>query len=74
MMLATHATPANLDAYAGARSAIIVGDEDAEFLANAYRDARHLMCDPKIREVGVFYDIEEARAWIEESEVSRVGT
>jgi hypothetical protein len=71
LMLATHATPADLNAYAGARSAIVVADEDTRFLAEAYRDARHLMCNPKIREVAVFLDMEEARAWINESVVTR---
>mgnify|MGYP005631042219 CR=1 FL=1 len=68
LMLATHATPANLDAYSGAKSAIVVQDEDQQFLALAYRDARHAMCNPSIREIGVFLDKEEARTWLEESE------
>ena len=70
LMLATHATPTNFDAYAGARSAIVVADDEQSFLAGAYRDARHSMCDPKMREVGVFEDAELAKAWINESLVT----
>lgn len=69
LMLVTHATPANPDAYRGARSAIVVGDEETEILAIMYRDARHSMCSPKIREVAVFHDIEEAQAWTADSVV-----
>ena len=71
LMLATHATPVDLDAYAGARSALVVADEDQQFLAESYKDARHSMCAPKVREVGVFYDTEMAKSWIAESPVAR---
>lgn len=70
LMLATHATPSNPDAYSGARSALVVGDEDTRILCEAYRDARHAMCHPSIREIGVFEDIEKAKAWIDESVVT----
>ena len=66
-MLATHATPVDLNAYTGARSAIVVADEEQHYLGEAYRDARHLMCSPKIREVGVFDSTEQAKAWLDES-------
>lgn len=69
LMLATHATPANPEAYRGARSAIVVGEDDEYFLASAYRDARHAMCSPTIREVGVFEEMEAARTWIDEATV-----
>ena len=69
LMLATHATPIDLDAYSGARSAIIVNSEDQQILAEAYRDARHVMCSPKVREIGVFLDPDEAKLWIEASTV-----
>lgn len=72
LMLATHATPGDLSAYSGARSAFVVGDEKQQHLVEAYRDARHAMCSPKIREVGVFYDMQEAKAWVDASVVSRV--
>jgi len=72
LMLATHATPADPDAYRGARSAMVVGNEDQRFLVELYRDARHSMCRPEIREVGVFEDIEEAKAWVDASVVKRV--
>ncbi|HKI73884.1 MAG TPA: hypothetical protein VJ998_04540 [Pseudomonadales bacterium] len=71
LMLATHATPANLDAYKGARSALVVGNEETEIMCEAYRDARHAMCHPSIREIGVFQDMEQARLWLEESAVIR---
>ena len=71
LMLATHATPSDLNAYAGARTAIVVGDEEQQITATAYRDARHAMCNPDIREVGVFFTIEDAKAWVESSEVVR---
>ena len=71
LMLATHATPVDLSAYAGARSALVVADEDQQFLAESYKDARHTMCAPSVREVGVFYDTEVAKSWIAESPVAR---
>lgn len=71
LMLATHATPGDLDAYRGARSAIVVGDEEQAWLAEAYREARHAMCDPAIREVRVFEDMDKARVWLKESVVTR---
>lgn len=74
LMLATHATPADLDAYRGARTAIVVGDEDTQFLAELYKDARHAMCHPKIREIAVFEDIEDARTWVDASQVTRADT
>ena len=49
LMLVTHVTPTDLNAYSGARSALIVSDEEQQFLAEAYRDARHQMCNPQIR-------------------------
>lgn len=73
LMLATHATPGDLDAYAGARSAMVVGNEDQRFLVEAYREARHAMCSPKIREVGVFEDMEKARAWVDAGVVVKAG-
>lgn len=71
LMLATHATPVDANAYTGARSAIVVADDEQYSLALAYRDARHAMCAPSIREVGVFETMEDARAWIGESVVVR---
>lgn len=71
LMLATHATPTDLDAYAGARSALVVADDEQQFLAESYRDARHAMCEPSIREVGVFFDTEAAKRWTAESQVVR---
>ena len=70
LMLVTHATPTNPHAYRGARSAIVVGDEDTEILCIMYRDARHTMCKPEIREIAIFHDIEEAKAWALSSEVT----
>lgn len=69
LMLATHATPSDPDAYRGARSAIVVSDDETEILATAYRDARHAMCQPEIREIGVFHTMEEAKSWIAASQV-----
>lgn len=71
MMLATHATPTDLNAYAGARSAMVVGDEDQHFLLEAYKEARHSMCSSTIREIGVFTDLDVAKTWIDESVVTR---
>ena len=67
LMLATHATPSDPDAYRGARSAIVVSDDETEILAMAYRDARHAMCAPEIREICVFSDMDEAKAWVDAS-------
>lgn len=69
LMLITHATPVDPDSYIGARSAIVVSDRETEALGDAYRDARHAVCSPKIREIRVFYDMQEAKAWIGASEV-----
>tara|TARA_R110002072_G_scaffold36524_3_gene107514 strand:- start:87 stop:500 length:414 start_codon:yes stop_codon:yes gene_type:complete len=71
LMLATHATPTDLNAYSGARSAMVAADEDQQFLLEAYREARHAMCSPSIREVAVFVDFELAKTWVDESVVSR---
>lgn len=71
LMLASHATPGDLNAYSGARSAFVVGDDEQQYLAEAYRDARHAMCSPRIREVAVFQDIVEAQAWVDASVVTR---
>jgi hypothetical protein len=68
LMLATHATPTDLKAYSGARSAMVAADDEQEILLLAYRDARHAMCSPDIREVKVFRDLEAAKAWIQETE------
>lgn len=68
LMLATHATPIDLKAYSGARSAMVAADDEQEILLLAYRDARHAMCSPDIREVKVFRDLEAAKAWIQETE------
>jgi hypothetical protein len=68
LMLATHATPTDLKAYSGARSAMVAADDEQEILLLAYRDARHAMCSPDIREVKVFRDLELAKAWIQEAE------
>lgn len=73
LMLATHATPVNLDAYSGARTAVVVANDHQRFIAEAYRDARHAMCNPKIREVAVFFEVEAARTWVESSIVIRAG-
>lgn len=32
--------------------------------------ATHAMCSPKIREVDVFYDMQEAKAWVDASVVT----
>ncbi len=69
LMLVTHATPTDPEAYRGARSAIVVGDEETEILTIMYRDARHTMCSPEIREVAVFHDIDEAKSWVDASQV-----
>lgn len=69
LMLATHATPTNLKAYSGARSAMVVADDEQEILLLAYRDARHAMCDPAVREVCVFRDLEDAKHWVNEAEL-----
>ena len=69
LMLVTHATAANPDAYRGARTAIVVSDDETEILAMTYRDARHAMCSPVIREVSVFHDLEQAKSWVRESQV-----
>ena len=69
LMLATHATPSDPNAYRGARSAIVVADEETEILALAYRDARHSMCSPATREIEVFSRLDDAVAWIEDSQV-----
>ncbi len=71
LMLATHATPTDLDAYSGACSALVVADEEQQFLAESYRDARHVMCNPEIREVAVFFDTEAAKTWIAAANLSR---
>ena len=73
MMLATHATPVDLHAYSGARSAMVAGNEEQQFLLEAYREARHAMCSPAIREIKVFEDAELAKEWVAESVVSRSG-
>lgn len=73
LMLATHATPVDLNAYAGARSAMVVADEEQQFLVESYRDARHVMCPPEVREVGVFFDMEAAKRWIAEATLSKAG-
>jgi hypothetical protein len=67
LMLATHATPVNLNAYSGARSAMVIDGDEQEILLLAYRDARHMMCSSLIREVQVFDNIEKAKGWIDEA-------
>lgn len=67
LMLATHATPTDLKAYSGARSAMVAADDEQEILLIAYRDARHAMCASEIREVKVFRDLEDAKAWVKEA-------
>lgn len=74
LTLATHATPVDLDAYSGARTAIVVANDDQQIVAETYRDARHAMCSPKIREVGVFLEIDEARAWVDAGVVTYART
>ena len=69
LMLATHATPTDLKAYSGARSAMIAADDEQEILLGAYRDARHSMCDMKVREVKVFRGLEHAKTWVDEAEL-----
>lgn len=71
LMLASRATPGDLNAYSGARSAFVVGNDEQQCLAEAYRDARHAMCSPRIREVGIFRDFVEAQAWVDASVVSQ---
>lgn len=71
LMLATHATPTNPGAYRGARSAMVVADAEQQFLAELYRDARHAMCPPVMREVAVFFDMEMAKHWVGGSEIVR---
>lgn len=69
LMLATHATPTDLKAYSGARSAMVAADDEQEILLLAYRDARHAMCAREIREIKVFRDLEAAKAWIQAAEL-----
>ncbi len=53
--------------YEGARTSLVVADDLQAELAEFYRAARHEICDPGIREVGIFRDLEAALCWVQAS-------
>jgi len=67
--LAAQTTPSGQANYKGARTALIVADDVQEELAEFYREARHQVCDPAIREVRVFRELDLAMDWIAEAVV-----
>ena len=57
--------------YKGARCALVVGDGEQHRVADAYRVMRLSGCNPIVREVSVFEDIDQAKAWVDASQVVR---
>lgn len=64
LVLATHASPTEDSPYMCARSAFIGGGEDQLEKLDFFKHARHQICEPAIREVGVFDDLREGREWL----------
>jgi len=64
LMLATHAAPPDPSAYKGAKTALVVADEEQQQIVQFYKEARHSLCSPDIREIGVFLDPDEADLWV----------
>ncbi|HKI73727.1 MAG TPA: hypothetical protein VJ998_03755 [Pseudomonadales bacterium] len=64
LKLVSHAAPTMDSNYSNARTALIVADEDQFELCEFFKHARHQICNPFIREVGVFYDIGAAERWV----------
>lgn len=67
LSLAAQARPANDLRYSNARTSLVVSSEDQYDRCEFFKHARHQVCNPFIREVEVFYDIDAAEHWLREA-------
>lgn len=64
LVLAVHAGSAATSPNCGARTAILVADRMQAEMMEFYREAHHEVCDPQVREIAIFRDMEVANAWV----------
>ena len=64
LVLAVHAGSASSSPNYGARTAILVADTMQAEMMEFYREAHHEVCDPQVREIAIFRELEDANAWV----------